>query len=492
MQPSDADVVEARDFVAERLGGERRLLRYGHVARSAGRDYYRAAPVGLGHFASYADAPDFMVGERDGERDGSRRLRAHARDEHGFLSAVEHRLRYFRDLLRALARAVDDLGYALAQRAVAVYLREAEVAEGLLAQLLHDFVDCRGPRRETDEELPYIFLVHFLSALHVEKHRVEVRRERRFYLKVARRGAHYLRFWKLHARSAVEETHAQVREAERGERRLRPLDAPQHRGVDLRPGRNARREACVCGLVPREEPRLGGEAAYLGLSEAAFAQRRAHAHFAQRLHAGAVALVVGGVRAVHYQAESVALSLARYRAENPLFAQITALGRVRCDFRAIQNGERNHRHRRGKFVSETPPRVVELELRLEFALYVIGAEIGAAARGRVHQVRRVDAAREGERGARVFREKFFKSSDGGRRQKAHRNTSARTRRPADMTPSWREKYSVKNAANAAKAASAAAARPCGRVPEPARFALHSRESRIQHKRGSGLQVNGLF
>ena len=66
-----------------------------------------------------------MVGERDGERDGARRLRAHTRDEHGFLSAVEHRFRYFRDLLRALARAVDDLGYALAQRAVAVYLREA-------------------------------------------------------------------------------------------------------------------------------------------------------------------------------------------------------------------------------------------------------------------------------------------------------------------------------------------------------------------------------
>ena len=86
---------------------------------------------------------------------------------------------------------------------------------------------------------------------------------------------------------------------------------------------------------------------------------------------------------------------------------------------------------------------------------------------RVHQVRRVDAARKGERGARVFREKFFKSSDGGRRQKAHRNTSARTRRPADMDAFVARKvHSEKTRRAPRKAASAAAARPCGRVPEP--------------------------
>ena len=118
--------------------------------------------------------------------------------------------------------------------------------------------------------------------------------------------------WKRRTRRSVKPSAASAA--------LRPLDAPQRRGVDLRPGRNARREACVCGLVPREEPRLGGEAAYLGLREAAFSQRRAHAHFAQRFHAGAVALIVGGVRAVYYQAESVALRLARYRAENPFLA----------------------------------------------------------------------------------------------------------------------------------------------------------------------------
>ena len=65
-----------------------------------------------------------------------------------------------------------------------------------------------------------------------------------FISKMARRGAHYLRFWELHARRAVgmRRTRRSVKPSA-GERRLRPFHAPQHTGVDLRPGRNARREA---------------------------------------------------------------------------------------------------------------------------------------------------------------------------------------------------------------------------------------------------------
>ena len=92
--------------------------------------------------------------------------------------------------------------------------------------------------------------------------------------------------------------HPEIGEAEGEQKILAGFGGFELFGRDGLSGRDARREAGICGFVPCGQPRLFGQAAYLRLGESADAQRGEYALLAERPVAGAVAYIVAGIGAV--------------------------------------------------------------------------------------------------------------------------------------------------------------------------------------------------
>ena len=121
MQARDPHVVKTRHVAAHVLGGQRRLLRHGHVAAARGDDGDAPAMVGR---------PAPQPGEtRHAVVNGIRKLRGDhdvllgrdAREQH-VLGAPRKRAGDGPKLLVALAGTVDDLGESGARRTVRVQL----------------------------------------------------------------------------------------------------------------------------------------------------------------------------------------------------------------------------------------------------------------------------------------------------------------------------------------------------------------------------------
>ena len=130
VQPGHARVRHALDAVAHDLRRHRRLFRHRQIARARANHHDGSGPPGQRLFFD-GDAPRQFVmdGELEFPAQFPRLLRRDARDEDA-LFVFQEPVSDFQDLLRRLARAEDDFWKTLAQRAVRVHLREAEVGEG--------------------------------------------------------------------------------------------------------------------------------------------------------------------------------------------------------------------------------------------------------------------------------------------------------------------------------------------------------------------------
>ena len=69
------------------------------------------------------------------------------------------------DLRRGLALAEDGLRDAMAERAVKIHPREAEILDGQVAKPRQRLVGLERSRRDRLEELPYFFLIHASASL---------------------------------------------------------------------------------------------------------------------------------------------------------------------------------------------------------------------------------------------------------------------------------------------------------------------------------------
>ena len=95
-----------------------------------------------------------------------RRFARKARDEHGLLAVLQHRAGDAEYLLLRLARAVDDLGHALAYAAVHVHLGVfADFLKGPHFQLQRGLVRAHTAIRHAAEQLCKLMFVHNLSLL---------------------------------------------------------------------------------------------------------------------------------------------------------------------------------------------------------------------------------------------------------------------------------------------------------------------------------------
>ena len=140
MKTRHAHVVKARHLVAERLGGEGRLLGDGQVARAGRGDHDRPEPVWR---AGRAEPPQSRHGEI-GEAVAQRRryhlrLRlVHACGEGRRLTVGAKRREDGGDLLRRLTGPVDHLRHALPPQASEVNACEIEVVDvGFFILLVH-------------------------------------------------------------------------------------------------------------------------------------------------------------------------------------------------------------------------------------------------------------------------------------------------------------------------------------------------------------------
>ena len=152
MDTGDADVLVDDHGRAEQLRADARLPHDGPVGR-AGGNYNHQTP-GLGHSARDPDAAGERVLlrlRRDLAHRGTH-VAVRPRHEHAPGAALDERLHDARDLLGSLSLREDRLRRALAQLAVEVDAREAEVAERERAQPLERLVRCRRSRPDLVEE----------------------------------------------------------------------------------------------------------------------------------------------------------------------------------------------------------------------------------------------------------------------------------------------------------------------------------------------------
>lgn len=129
MDASDADIEHAADVVAHHLGGDGGFLGDGEVG-GAGAEDEDAVVFGGGCALDGEAACGFMVaGIGDGREDGGGGFGGDAGDEEA-VGALEDGLRDAGDLGGGLALAEDDLGDPVAEGAVVVDLREADIYVG--------------------------------------------------------------------------------------------------------------------------------------------------------------------------------------------------------------------------------------------------------------------------------------------------------------------------------------------------------------------------
>jgi len=127
MQSGDADVMRAFDAVAHDFGGDGGFLGHRQIAR-AGADHGDEAGALRQRFFldGHATGGGMMDGELEFFLQRAGVLGGDAGDEHR-LAVLQKFRRDFDNLLRRLARTEDHFGEILAERAVRVHLREAEV-----------------------------------------------------------------------------------------------------------------------------------------------------------------------------------------------------------------------------------------------------------------------------------------------------------------------------------------------------------------------------
>ena len=106
-----------------------------------------------------------MVLERQLRGDEIRRLPAQPRYQHGLLAVLQHRAGDAEYLLLRLARAVDDLGHALAYAAVHVHLGVfADLLEGPHLQLQRGLVRAHTAGGHALEQVGKFVLVHGVTS----------------------------------------------------------------------------------------------------------------------------------------------------------------------------------------------------------------------------------------------------------------------------------------------------------------------------------------
>ena len=157
-----AHVVQTHHAAAQGLGGDRRLLRHGDVAGSAGADHHVARAVRLRHRPRDADAADRAVVQRMAAHHDFGLLRIQSGDQRGALARGLHAVQDAADLLGGLALAVDHLGRALAQRAVVVHLGVTDVRKGLGFERVQRLLGRKLPRLHPFEKLQCFLLFHFM------------------------------------------------------------------------------------------------------------------------------------------------------------------------------------------------------------------------------------------------------------------------------------------------------------------------------------------
>ena len=129
MEPGDADIIYALDFVAHDFGGNCSFLRDGQITCARADDGDRAGAFATGLFFDGDATGHFMMdgvaeffAEQAGVFDGD------ARDEDALLASHEFG-GDFNDLGGSFACAENDFGKAFAKRAVGVHLRETEIGD---------------------------------------------------------------------------------------------------------------------------------------------------------------------------------------------------------------------------------------------------------------------------------------------------------------------------------------------------------------------------
>jgi hypothetical protein len=150
--------------VAHHLRGHRRLLGHREIGGARAHHYDEPYPVPRGGL-HHDQARGLVHATRQPARDqgrGHRRLRAGGQHVVVVLGQALHDGHH---LLRGLARAVDGLGHAVAQRAVQVDAGEAQVLVGQRAQPGERLLGGERAGRDLLQEGPYFFPIHRRASL---------------------------------------------------------------------------------------------------------------------------------------------------------------------------------------------------------------------------------------------------------------------------------------------------------------------------------------
>ena len=157
----DAHVVEPDDPVAQGFGGHGGLLGHVHIAGAAGGDHHSALARGLRQLPHDARSGQGIVAQGQLRPHQGGGLPAHAGDEHGLLPRLPHGPCDAQDVLRGLARAVDDLGHALAQPPVQIHLGVGpELPDGRGLQLQNRLLHRGGTGRDALQQGGDLLFIH--------------------------------------------------------------------------------------------------------------------------------------------------------------------------------------------------------------------------------------------------------------------------------------------------------------------------------------------
>ena len=194
-----------------------------------------------------------------------------------------------------------------------------------------------------------------------------------------------------------------IAQAEQGV--LRPLHPRQDLLRERLPGGNPGGQAGVGRLIPGEQARLPGQAAYIRLGQAALPQGSAPpAPAGPACPAGP--RLIGGVGAVQQDGVPVGRGPRLQRAEQVLLAVVAPLRRVGRHPRVGQGVQLQHRHLHPQFPGQ-PEGVLPLKPGLEGGLDVVGAEIRPGPHPGVQQIGRVHPAGKAQGALGVGRKNSF-------------------------------------------------------------------------------------